>query len=71
MTSMDSTLVSRFNSLIPQVSRRDILLLHSHQVERKQNMSRRTTVPEQPSRPVPLGSCIIYGCGAGLLGVAA
>ncbi|QMW37018.1 hypothetical protein G4B11_000254 [Aspergillus flavus] len=34
-------------------------------------MSRRTTVPERPSRPPSLGSCIIYGCGAGLLGVAA
>ncbi|CEN59229.1 hypothetical protein ASPCAL01681 [Aspergillus calidoustus] len=34
-------------------------------------MSRRTTIPEQPRRPVSLGSCIIYGCGAGLLGVAA
>ncbi|RJE19513.1 hypothetical protein PHISCL_08155 [Aspergillus sclerotialis] len=34
-------------------------------------MSRRTTVPEQPPRPVSLGSCILYGCGAGLLGVAA
>ncbi|KAL4931434.1 uncharacterized protein BDV17DRAFT_256801 [Aspergillus undulatus] len=34
-------------------------------------MSRRTTVPEQPSQPVSLGRCIIYGCGAGLLGVTA
>ncbi|EHA19932.1 hypothetical protein CBS63078_5609 [Aspergillus niger] len=34
-------------------------------------MSRRTTIPEQPPRPSSLGSCIIYGCGAGLLGVAA
>ncbi|OGE54562.1 hypothetical protein PENARI_c006G05360 [Penicillium arizonense] len=34
-------------------------------------MSRRPTVPERPSRPIALGSCIIYGCGAGLLGVAA
>ncbi|KAL3265171.1 hypothetical protein ABHI18_000025 [Aspergillus niger] len=34
-------------------------------------MSRRTTVPEQSSRPVSLGSCIIYACGVGLLGVAA
>ncbi|KAJ9199797.1 hypothetical protein DTO164E3_161 [Paecilomyces variotii] len=33
-------------------------------------MSRRTTVPEQPSRPISVGTCIIYGCGAGLLGVA-
>lgn len=35
------------------------------------NMSRRTTIPEQPPRPSSLGSCILYGCGAGLLGVAA
>ncbi|CBF76068.1 hypothetical protein BDV09DRAFT_200011 [Aspergillus tetrazonus] len=34
-------------------------------------MSRRTTIPDQPARPVSLGSCILYGCGAGLLGVAA
>ncbi|KAJ5982163.1 hypothetical protein N7451_012263 [Penicillium sp. IBT 35674x] len=34
-------------------------------------MSRRTTVPERPSRPFTLGSCVVYGCGAGLLGVAA
>ncbi|OJJ65399.1 hypothetical protein ASPSYDRAFT_166071 [Aspergillus sydowii CBS 593.65] len=34
-------------------------------------MSRRTTVPEQPTNPGSIGRCIIYGCGAGLLGVTA
>ncbi|RHZ56143.1 uncharacterized protein CDV56_103075 [Aspergillus thermomutatus] len=34
-------------------------------------MSRRTTVPEQPARPFPVGTWVLYGCGAGLLGVAA
>ncbi|KAL4971786.1 hypothetical protein BDW66DRAFT_145426 [Aspergillus desertorum] len=34
-------------------------------------MSRRTTIPSQPSRPISLGSCVLYGVGAGLLGVAA
>ncbi|KAL4950734.1 hypothetical protein BDW69DRAFT_201983 [Aspergillus filifer] len=34
-------------------------------------MSRRTTIPEQPSRPFSAARCILYGCGAGLLGVAA
>lgn len=31
----------------------------------------RTNAPDQPSRSFPLGTCIIYGLGAGLLGVAA
>ncbi|KAL4902107.1 hypothetical protein BDW74DRAFT_181270 [Aspergillus multicolor] len=34
-------------------------------------MSRRTTIPSQPSRPFFVGSCVLYGVGAGLLGVAA
>ncbi|KAL5337479.1 hypothetical protein BJX70DRAFT_369471 [Aspergillus crustosus] len=34
-------------------------------------MSRRTTVPQQPSHPISYGTCIIYGLQAGLLGVAA
>lgn len=38
---------------------------------RTHDMSRRTTVPEQPTNPGSVGRCIIYGCGAGLLGVTA
>ncbi|RDW68784.1 uncharacterized protein DSM5745_08544 [Aspergillus mulundensis] len=34
-------------------------------------MSRRTTIPSQPSRPFSAGTCVLYGIGAGLLGVAA
>ncbi|CAP96226.1 hypothetical protein E8E15_004281 [Penicillium rubens] len=34
-------------------------------------MSRRTTAYERPDRPFSLGTCVLYGCGAGLLGVAA
>jgi hypothetical protein len=34
--------------------------------------SRRTTDPQRPVRPpIPVGTWVLYGCGAGLLGVAA
>ncbi|KAF4212553.1 hypothetical protein CNMCM8980_009415 [Aspergillus fumigatiaffinis] len=34
--------------------------------------SRRTTDPHRPVRPpIPMGTWVLYGCGAGLLGVAA
>ncbi|CAG8910194.1 unnamed protein product [Penicillium egyptiacum] len=34
-------------------------------------MSRRTTAYDRPGRPFSFGTCILYGCGAGFLGVAA